>query len=227
MQLIIGNANYSTWSLRPWLFIAEHGLDVEVQKLQLFSSALGERLSGHFSRGRVPLLLDGDVEVWESLAILDYLSERFGVAGWPEEPAARAVARAVSGEMHSSFGALRNEAPMNIRRRFPGYRLGAGAEADVSRICDIWAYCRDRFGEKGPWLFGDFSIADAMFAPVVMRFRSVDVTLDDNAKTYCDTMNGCRGIREWVRIAYEEDDIIQEDELDWPSTEATMDAQHP
>jgi glutathione S-transferase len=222
VKLIIGNRNYSTWSMRPWLLVHRYNLPVAVQSHDLFSEELNVVLSGRFSNGKVPLLLDGEIEVWDSLAILEYLDERFPHArAWPDDPAARAVARAVSAEMHSSFTALRAEAPMNLRRRFPGYRLGDAAMADVERIQAVWRYCRARYGEGGPWLFGGFSIADAMFAPVVMRFRSVEVMLDDNAMAYCNAVHSDASVQEWIRLGLAESGIVEQDEIDWPAEPAT------
>ena len=217
MQLIIGNHNYSTWSMRPWLFVHYHQLPVEVHKMNLFSPALAAKLDGHFSNGKVPLLIDGAFEVWDSLAILEYLGERYSETDpWPEDISARAVARAVSAEMHSSFTALRDEAPMNCRTRFPGFQLSTAAKRDVARIESIWNRCRAEYGSDGPWLFGNFSIADAMYAPVVMRFRSVEVELDDVALEYCETVNRCESVRQWLKLALAEDHIVKEDEIDWP-----------
>ncbi len=222
MRLIIGDSNYSTWSMRPWLFVRRHGLPVEVERYGLSSGEMRRVLSKRFSGGKVPVLVDGGIEVWDSLAILEYLGERFpGSAPWPEDPAARAAARAASAEMHSSFGALRAEVPMNLRRRFPGYRPGAAAMRDVDRILAVWHYCRERFGSTGPWLFGRFSIADAMYAPVVMRFRSVPVELDTGAAEYCRTVETDPSVREWIRLALLETRIVEEDELDWPSEAVT------
>ena len=222
MRLIIGDHNYSTWSMRPWLFVHRHGLPVEVRRYGLSGDEMRRVLSERFSGGKVPVLLDGDAEVWDSLAILEYLGERFPASGpWPEDPVARAVARSASAEMHSSFGALRSGAPMNLRRRFPGYRLDGAATRDVQRIQAVWRYCRERFGVGGPWLFGRFSIADAMYAPVVMRFRSVPVELDDHAAEYCRTMESDPSVREWIRLALAESHIVPEDELDWPSEPVT------
>ena len=217
MRLIIGDCNYSTWSMRPWLFVHKHGLPVKMAQYGLSGTELRRVLAERFSGGKVPVLLDGDTEVWDSLAILEYLGERFPeTEPWPEDLAARAAARSASAEMHSSFGALRAEAPMNLRRRFPGYRLGEAAARDVHRIQAVWRYCRERFGGGGPWLFGRFSIADAMYAPVVMRFRSVPVELDASAADYCRTMEADPSVREWIRLALAETRIVGEDELDWP-----------
>ena len=140
---------------------------------------------------------------------------------WPKNASARAVARAVSAEMHSSFAALRNEAPMNCRKRFPGYRLSERALKDIRRIQQLWKYCREGFGSGGPWLFGNFSIADAMYAPVVMRFRSIDVELDKVAMDYCATVNGCASVKQWVSLGFDETEVVAGDELDWPGETIT------
>ena len=226
MKLIIGNYNYSTWSMRPWLFVHYHQLPVDIVSMRLFSEQLIAELDHHFSNGKVPLLLDGELEVWDSLAILEYLGERFPhTSPWPAASEARAVARAVSAEMHSSFGALRDEAPMNIRTKFPGYALSESARRDITRIQEVWRYCRETYGSEGPWLFGGFSIADAMFAPVVMRFRSVEVDLDPPSAGYCQTMNACESVKHWISLAYGESDTVVEDELDWPSEPIPRDSQ--
>lgn len=222
MQLIIGNYNYSTWSMRPWLFVHKHKLPVEVMRYGLSTDQMRDMLSERFSNGKVPVLLDGTTEVWDSIAILEYLGERFPKSQpWPDDPRARAVARSVSAEMHSSFQALRNDAPMNLRSRFPGYKLGDAAIADLKRIQDLWRYCRERFARHGPWLFGRFSIADAMYAPVVMRFRSIEVELDANATAYRRTLESDPSVREWIRRGLAEDHRVDEDEIDWPSESVT------
>ncbi len=217
MKLIIGNYNYSTWSLRAWLFVHLHNLPVEIVRMPLFTEQMRMTLESHFSNQKVPLLLDGEIEVWDSLAILEYLGEQFPETGaWPQDAAARGIARAVSAEMHSSFNALRNEAPMNCRKRFPGYRLSSEALLDISRIQQVWEYCRQRHGSGGPWLFGNFSIADAMYAPVVMRFRSFDVELNSVSQDYCQTINSCPSIVRWLELGAAERETVAEDEVDWP-----------
>ena len=218
MELIIGDYNYSTWSMRPWLFVHKHSLPVEVKRYGLSSSTMEQVLAKRFSAGKVPVLLDEGKDVWDSLAILEYLGERFpDIDPWPQAIGERAIARSVCAEMHSSFAALRSEAPMNIKRRFPGYRLSEAALKDLNRIQAVWRYCRKNFGHAGPWLFGAFSIADAMYAPVAMRFRSVAVELDDVSRQYCQTMQSDSSVKEWVRRALQENHRVDEDELDWPS----------
>jgi glutathione S-transferase len=217
MKLIIGNYNYSTWSLRAWLYVHYHQLPVEVERIPLDTDQMRETLEPHFSNRKVPLLIDGELEVWDSMAILEYLGEKFPeTSPWPKNLAARAVARAVSAEVHSSFSTLRSEAPMNCRKRFPGYQLSEKALKDIRRIQRVWQYCRDGYGSEGPWLFGEFSIADAMYAPVVMRFRSIDVELNKIAMNYCATVNACDSIRLWVSLGFDETEVVAQDELDWP-----------
>ncbi len=218
VKLIIGNQNYSTWSMRPWLFVKFHGLDIQIEKLPLFTDRARQKLDQHSSNGKVPLLLDGDLEIWDTIAILEYLAEKYPQTnGWPDAIDARAVARAVSAEMHSSFTDLRNEVPMNCRRFFPGYPISDGVLRDIGRIQEIWNDCRRCYGQDGPWLFGGFSIADAMYAPVVMRFRSVDVDLDSVSRVYCETVNNCPQVKQWIDNGMQEIEIIKQDELDWPS----------
>jgi glutathione S-transferase len=218
ITLIIGNQNYSTWSMRPWLFVKYHELDVDIEKVTLFTDQTRQKLANHFSNGKVPLLIDGDLEVWDTMAILEYLAEKFPhTRAWPDDVEARAVARSVSAEMHSSFTHLRNDIPMNCRRFFPDYPVSESATRDIDRIQEIWGYCRSRFGKNGPWLFGAFSIADAMFAPVVMRFRSVQVHLDTVSQAYCETVNRCPKVVQWINDGKHESEVVKEDELDWPS----------
>jgi glutathione S-transferase len=218
MKLIIGNQNYSSWSMRPWLFVKYHELDIEVEKVLLFAPKTVEKLANHFSNGKVPLLVDDEFEIWDTIAILEYLAEKFPETGaWPAHNQARAVARSVSAEMHSSFAALRNELPMNCRRFFPGYTLSDAALKDVERIREIWNTSRARYGQEGPWLFGRFSIADAMYAPVVMRFRSAEIELDPVSQAYFDTMHQCDAVKQWLADGAAETDVLEEDEIDWPS----------
>ena len=218
LTLVIGNQNYSSWSLRPWLFLQHHGIPFESKKISLFTETMAQDLSPYFSDGKVPVLLDNDLEVWDSLAILEYLAERFpDKNGWPEDPAARAMARSVSAEMHSSLFDLRGELPMNCKRSFPGFKPTAAAHRDIERVVDIWRFCRQRYGEAGSWLFGGFTIADCMFAPVVMRLISYEVALDDITREYVDTFYKLPALQEWIAAGKAETEVIDEDEADWPS----------
>ncbi|MEM7193702.1 MAG: glutathione S-transferase [Pseudomonadota bacterium] len=218
MKLIIGNYTYSTWSMRPWFYIDHHNLPVEIERHCLFTDETLGMLDQHFSGGKVPLLLDGEVEVWDTLAILETLAERFPKhRGWPEDSVARSVARSVSAEMHSSFGSMRNDMPMNCKKYFPDFAFSDATSRDIHRIDDIWRYCRKKFGAEGPWLFGDFSIADAMYAPVVMRFRSFPVTVSDTSAEYMQTVLSSGSVRNWLQLSDSETEVLPEDEIDWPS----------
>jgi glutathione S-transferase len=218
LKLVIGNHNYSSWSLRPWLMLRFHDIPFECQRVSLFVETMGTELAPYFSDGKVPVLLDGDDQVWDSLAILEYLAERLpAIEGWPADRRARAVARSVSAEMHSSFPALRSELPMNCRRRFPGFEPSPDAQRDIDRVLAVWRFCRDRFGAAGPWLFGRFSVADCMYAPVVMRFVSYEVKLDPASRAYVETLSRCPAMAEWVELARAEPEVIEEDEAPWPS----------
>ncbi|PLY17119.1 MAG: glutathione S-transferase [Sedimenticola sp.] len=218
LTLIIGNCNYSSWSLRPWLFLRQHAIPFAEQRITLSTASTHEQLAGYFSGQKVPVLIDGDREVWDSLAILEYLAESYPeLQGWPADKAARAVARSVSAEMHSSFPAVRNELPMNCRRRFPGYRYSPEAQQDIDRISELWRYCREGFGKNGPWLFGDFSVADCMYAPVVIRFVGYEVTLDPVAQAYVEHAYRSAALQAWVEKGKAESEVIEDDEADWES----------
>src|SRR5437762_3245667 len=172
LTLVIGNKNYSSWSMRPWLMLKAAGLPFEEVSIPLYTGpADKQRILDYSPAGKVPILIDGNVTAWDSLAIIEYLADRFPDAPiWPTDRAMRTHARSVSAEMHSSFMALRNECSMNIHRAVRGKALSDDARANVARVVEIWAECRERHGDDGPFLFGRFSGADAMFAPVVHRF---------------------------------------------------------
>ncbi|MCA1992801.1 MAG: glutathione S-transferase family protein, partial [Coleofasciculus sp. S288] len=170
LTLVIGNKNYSSWSLRPWLAIKQAGLNFTEVRIPLDMPTTHEEIRRYSPSGRVPVLLDGKLTVWESLAICEYVAERFAPTLWPEDAAVRAVARSVSAEMHAGFVKLRENMPMDCRARYPGLGMNPGVQADIDRITTIWRECRNNFGTGGDFLFGQFAIADAMFAPVVSRF---------------------------------------------------------
>lgn len=219
MRLIIGNRNYSSWSLRAWLVAARCGMPLEVVRLPLDTPEFAARVHALSPSGRVPALqLDG-FQVWDSLAIAETLAERFPAAGlWPADAAARAEARAISAEMHAGFGALRRELPMNIRAR-RRVDVSAAAAADIARVCGIWASCRARFAAEGPWLFGAWSIADAMYAPVVTRFVTYGVgeagddgTADAPVAAYIRTTCAEPLLAAWSALAREESEVVEADE---------------
>jgi glutathione S-transferase len=217
MRLIIGNKNYSSWSFRPWLAMKHVGIAFEETLISLESSDFKTRVTALNPAGRVPVLIDGEVLVWESLAILEYLADKFPAAGlWPEEAAARAQARAVSSEMHAGFVPLRRHLPMNMWRPVKLRALDDGAKADVARIDAIWSECRARFRADGAFLFGRFSAADAMYAPVVSRFHTYAVEVSDTARAYMGAVMAIPAWSEWRSAARREPWVLPHDEVDWP-----------
>ena len=215
LTLYIGNKNYSSWSLRAWLALKATNVAFDEVVIPLYQPGSRETILKYSPSGRVPALRHGAVTVWESLAICEYLAEAFPTFDlWPKDPRARAVARAVSAEMHSGFRAMREQLPMNIRSSFPGRTLTAEAQSDINRIMAIWRDCRTRFGEgHGDFLFGQFTIADAMYAPVVTRFRTYKIELEEVAQAYCDTIMALPALQEWIAAARNEPMIIDKYEF--------------
>jgi glutathione S-transferase len=210
LKLVIGNKNYSSWSMRPWLALRANNIDFEEIFIPLYTGeADKQRILSFTHSGKVPVLIDGDVTIWDSLAIIEYVAERFPEARlWPEDRARRAHARSIAAEMHSGFLALRNECGMNLHRPIGAIALSAEARANVARIEQIWIECRERYGKTGPFLFGDFSGADAMFAPVVHRFRTYAIEVAPEARDYIDTMMGLAAFQEWTRAGLAETLVI-------------------
>lgn len=203
--LVIGNKNYSSWSLRPWLLMAQSGIAFREVRIELRQPGSHASILQHSPSGRVPVLRHGAIVVWDSLAIAEYLAERHaGHHLWPSDPAARATARSVSAEMHSGFQALRSNMPMDCRSSRPGAGRTPDTDADIARVTAIWSDCRGCFGGAGAFLFGAFSIADAMFAPVVFRFLTYGVALDPVAQAYCDHMIGLPSMQRWLADAQAE-----------------------
>jgi glutathione S-transferase len=211
LKLVIGNKNYSSWSMRPWMALRANGIPFEEVFIPLYTGAADKgRLLDITPSGKVPALIDGDVAIWDSLAIIEYLAERFPEKRlWPEEPAQRAHARSISAEMHSGFVALRNECGMNLHRPVRGVELSAEARANVARIQDIWEDCCERHGKAGAFLFGAFGAADAMFAPVVHRFRTYAVAVRPVVQRYMDTMMALPAFEEWTRAGLAETLVIE------------------
>lgn len=211
LKLVIGNKNYSSWSMRPWLALRANNIPFEEVFVSLYSGEADKRRILDFSgAGKVPILVDGNVTVWDSLAIIEYVAERFPEKRlWPEHPAHRAHARSVCAEMHSGFAALRNECGMNLHRPVGAIELSADARANVARVEGIWRGCRERHGQSGPFLFGAFGAADAMFAPVVHRFRTYAVAVTEETQHYMDTMIALPSFAEWTRAALAERIIIE------------------
>jgi glutathione S-transferase len=194
--LLIGSKNYSSWSLRPWLFLRKADFEFQEQIVYFDAVDYQEQIAALSPSRRVPLLIDAGVKIWDSMAICEYAAETTG-RGLPRDRIARARARSVAAEMHSGFQALRNQCPMNVRamnRRVPPT---AELQADVARIDQVWSECRRDFGAGGNWLFGDFCVADAMFAPVLFRFRSYGVALSAAAQTYLDFALEDPLLRDW------------------------------
>lgn len=209
MQLYTGNKNYSSWSLRAWLMLDKNNINFDDIALKLFTDHFYDTLEGLSPTKKVPLLIDGDVAVWESLAICEYINETYlSGKAWPEHKVQRATARAMANEMHAGFFALRNELPMNIRatRRIS---LSQQAHKDIKRIEQIWA---NQFKQYNGWLFGDWSIVDAMYAPVVLRFKTYGITLNQEATAYMDHVLNCDSLNRWITMALAETDIVMEDE---------------
>lgn len=219
--LIIGNKNYSSWSLRPWLALRTAGIDFDEQLVPLFEDDWAER-KAELPSGTVPVLKHDGTVIWETLAILEYAAETWPEANlWPTDKAARSRARTVSNEMHAGFTAVRSHMPMNIRAHHPGRGRGqdgaakAAVERDTRRIEEIWTECRETFGSGGDFLFGDFSNADAMFAPVVSRFTTYAVELNPTCQTYMDAVQNLPAMQEWSEAGRTEPWTIKEDEIDF------------
>ena len=212
LKLFIGNKTYSSWSLRGWLAAKQSGLPFEEIVVPLYDADWDQRReSGDFapSSGKVPILWDGGIVVWDSFAILEFLNERSGGDKfWPKDEAARAMARSMSAEMHSSFMALRRLHCMNTRRVYPAAPLDPDVAKDVARLMDIWAQARARFGGEGDFLFGDFGAADIMFAPVVTRLVTYSIPVARFADAYMDAVLKHPFMQNWLAAAQEEEWII-------------------
>ena len=218
LKLIVGNKNYSSWSFRPWIAMKAAGIPFEEEVISLNAEDFKARVTRISGTGKVPALTDGDARVWESLAILEYLAERFPAAGlWPTAPAARAHARAIAAEMHAGFVPLRRHLPMNMWRPVMRRDLTPEVQANVRRIEAMWTDCRTRFGAGGAFLFGPFGAADAMYAPVVARFHTYGVEVGAQARTYMDAVMALAAWREWQAAALTEPWVLPEDEVDWPA----------
>lgn len=208
-KLVIGNKNYSSWSLRPWLLLKQADIPFEEILIPLYQGDYKQQILHLSPSGKVPCLIDANVAVWDSLAIAEYLAELYpSLHLWPDDPATRAEARSISAEMHAGFGSLRSEMGMNLRRHLPDTVPSAGTRADIERIETIWHHCRQRHGAAGPFLFGKFSIADAMYAPVCTRFRTYGVQLAPENQAYCDHMLALPAMREWYAAAEAEQHVI-------------------
>jgi glutathione S-transferase len=213
MKLVIGDKNYSSWSMRPWLLLTHFGIPFEEVLIELDEPATKATILTYSASGKVPCLVSDDgFAVWDSLAIAETLADRYPQhALWPREPNARARARSISAEMHSAFGALRNAMPMNIRCTRPGVGTEPDVLADIARIDALWRECLAASG--GPFLFGEFGIADAMYAPVAMRFNSYQPKLSPEAAAYVQRVTALPAVAAWIEAARRETHIVADDEL--------------
>ena len=213
MKLVIGNRAYSSWSFRGWLAVKQSGLEFEELVVPLYDEAWEQRREGDEfspSQGKVPILWDGDTVVWDSLAIIEFLAERVGrEVYWPEEIGARAMARSMAAEMHSGFASLRRELPMNVRRSYAKQELSEEVRQDIDRILQTWAQARARYGGTGDFLFGNWSAADIMFAPVVTRFITYGVAVPSFAGIYMKAVLSQPHVAEWVDKAQDEPWVIE------------------
>jgi glutathione S-transferase len=217
LLLLIGNKNYSSWSLRPWIALKVAGIAFAEQVISLDAADFKERVHKISAAGKVPALADGESMVWESLAILEYLAEKFPQARlWPAEEGARAHARAIAAEMHAGFTPLRRHYPMNIRRPVKRREPIDEVVAHIRRIDAMWTECRARFGQGGAFLFGAFGAADAMYAPVVSRFHTYGVDVGPVARAYMEAVMGLPAWAEWCAGALQEPWVLPSDEVDWP-----------
>lgn len=213
-ELIIGNKAYSSWSLRPWLVLRQLDVAFTETRVPLYVHNYKEELLKHAPSGKVPILKHGDVTVWDSLSICEYLAECFPDAGlWPEDAALRALARSLSAEMHSGFNGIRGAMPFNCRalgRRVP---ITTEIQRELGRVMSLWRDCRTRHGKDGPWLFGRFSIVDAMYVPVALRFLTYSVPLDPFCQSYAETVFHHPAVREWIDAAKQESEVMISNEV--------------
>ena len=214
LKLIIGNRAYSSWSMRGWLAVKQSGEEFEELVVPMFDAEWDQRREGDEfapSLGKVPILWDGDCVVWDSLAIVEFLADRVGRERfWPEDTAARGVARSMAAEMHSSFASLRRELPMNVRKSFAPKDLSDGVKGDINRILQLWAQARARFGGTGDFLFGDWCAVDIMYAPVVTRFITYGVPVPPFAGLYMKAVLSHPAVGEWIDQAQDEPWVIEQ-----------------
>jgi len=214
LTLVIGNKNYSSWSMRPWVLLRQLGIPFSEVKLRFHSEEWKREIGRWSPSGLVPVLWRGEQAVWDTLAIAETLAEWYpGEGVWPAEPGARAFARSIAAEMHSGFRSLRSTMPMNIRASLPGRGMTPETAKDIARIEALWAETRHRFGSGGPFLFGAFCAADAMYAPVVTRFSTYGVALSPGSERYCEAVRAAPGVGAWIRDALEEDEVVAEEEI--------------
>jgi glutathione S-transferase len=214
LKLVIGNKNYSSWSLRAWLYLVESRLPFEEIRLPLFTEQWRAEISQYTPAGKVPVLLDGDLRIWDSLAIMEYVQETYPEAvGWPSDRAVRAHARSIAAEMHAGFLAIREELPQNLRmcQRRSRDDFSSAAQTEIARVEALWQDCYQRYG--GPWLCGAFSIADVMYGPVALRFVTYGISLKPTAQRFVDAIQNLESVQAWIQ------DALAEEEC-WPFIDA-------
>ena len=212
--LVIANKCYSSWSMRPWLLMKQLGIAFDEITVPLDLPDTKAKVLKHSPAGKVPILIDGDVTVWETIAIMEYVGEAYGVPVWPADRKARAMARSIAAEMHSGFSALRSACPMNLGKKFAQKDRGEAVARDVARFSEIVRQAREHFRAGGPFLFGAFSAADAMYAPLVTRLDTYSIALDAATRAYADAILILPAFREWRSAAMEEEWIVEADEVD-------------
>jgi glutathione S-transferase len=213
LVLIIGTKNYSSWSLRPWLLLKHLGLEFTEKQYHFGTPEFASEIPKLSPTRRVPVLLHGELRIWESLAISEYASELADGRGWPADAGLRAQARAIANEMHAGFKALRDSCPMNVRATGRHVPMTLPLEQDLRRIDAIWSGCRRDHGERGPWLFGEFGIADAMFAPVALRAKTYGLALSSLAARYLETVLEDEHVQDWIGASERESIVIPEEEV--------------
>ena len=211
--LVIANKCYSSWSLRPWLLMKQLGIPFDEIVIPLDLPDTKAKVLEHSPAGKVPILVDGDVTVWESIAIMEYIGDAFAPV-WPSDRGARAMARSIAAEMHAGFPALRSACPMNLGRKFAPKDRGEAVARDVARFSEIVRQARERFGAGGPFLFGAFSAADAMYAPLATRLDTYSIAIDATTRAYVDAILALPAFQEWRSAALKEEWIVDADEVD-------------
>lgn len=207
--LVIGNKNYSSWSLRPWLILRQANIPFTEIRIPLDTPQTHDQIRQYSPSGKVPVLLTAETTIWDSLAIAEYLAEQYPDAHlWPELSSVRAIARSVSAEMHSSFAALRQNLSMDIRAHYQPRVFSPPVQADIDRITQIWQACREHYGAGGPFLFGTWTIADAMYVPVALRFVTYGVVLDTICQAYLEALLTVPALQDWIKAAEQETEVL-------------------
>lgn len=210
--LVIGNKNYSSWSLRAWLMLKHLGVNFEEVRIPLYTEGYKEKILEYSPSGMVPVYIENGVTVWDTIAIIEYMAEKHPEV-WPEDAVSRAYARSICAEMHAGFGAVRNELCENIRAIGRKVEISEEAAREIARIEDIWETCREHHSKEGSWLFGPFTAADAMYAPVVFRFLTYGISVGETARQYIHTVISDNHMKEWIRDSAAEPEFINEEEI--------------